>query len=108
MEPHLGPRRSYKVLVDDNFHYMDPVHRRQLGEFEHCECAMAACRKIVEDCLLDAYEPGVSAGELWEIYQAFGEEPFIVSADGSCAFSAWDYARRRCEALCAAVEGRDG
>jgi hypothetical protein len=40
---------KYRVFVDDNFHYMDPDERYELGSFEDCESAVAACKRIVDE-----------------------------------------------------------
>ncbi len=93
---------SYRVLVDDNFHYMDEDERYELGSYQTLEAAIAAARAIVDDFLLDSRQPGMSAGELFDLYTGFGEDPFIMGPEqGLVLFSAWDYARRRCEELCA-------
>ena len=48
-----------------------------------------------------ARKPGMTAHELFESYTMFGEDPFIVAPDQqSAAFSAWEYAKRRCNDLC--------
>jgi len=94
------PAQVYEVMVDDNYHYVDESERYRLGAFDSCAEATAACRKLVDEYLLSAAKPGMAAEELWESYAAFGEDPFIVSTDEGCAFSAWDYARQRCHDLC--------
>ena len=91
----------YSVLVDDNFHYMDEAERYKLGEFETVEAALAAARALVDDDLTSRYQPGMSAAELYQLYTSFGLDPFIVGDDApACRFSAWDYARQRCQELC--------
>ncbi len=40
----------------------------------------------------------MSAEDLFRIYSLFGEEPYLVGE--GVEFSAWEYARRRCEDLC--------
>ena len=57
--------------------------------------------QVVDTFLLGAYRPGMTAFQLFQHYTMFGEDPFI-SAPGlpGNVFSAWDYARQRCEALC--------
>jgi hypothetical protein len=40
----------------------------------------------------------MSSAELFDQYVSFGEDPFIRG--GAPNFSAWDYARQRCKALC--------
>jgi hypothetical protein len=95
---------TYRVLVDDNFHYLDTADRYQSGVFETLEAAIQAAKAIVDEFLVTALRPGMTAAQLFEQYTSFGEDPFIVSADSrSASFSAWDYARRRCDELCPAV-----
>jgi hypothetical protein len=93
-------KHGYRVLVDDNFHYMDESERYTLGEFASYEEAEEACRRIVDEFLLDAYKPGMDAKSLYELYTMFGDDPFITSADRARTFSAWDYARMRCGEIC--------
>jgi hypothetical protein len=96
----------FKVFVDDNFHYMDESERYQLGEFLTLEEAIAASRKIVDEYLLSAYQPGMTAESLYQSYVAFGEDPFILAVPGQGAavlFSAWEYAKQRCQELCQSV-----
>jgi len=100
MTPQEAP--LFQVFVDDNFHYMDASERYRLGAFPTCEAAIEACRGIVDDYLGSTYKQGMTAAELWQSYISFGEDPFIVAPTGAtCAFSAWDYARSRCQVLCA-------
>ena len=83
---------KYTVYVDDNFHYMDESERYRLGEFDDCASAIAACKRIVDEFLLS------NRGEcedLMATYCMFGDDPFIVSDDPDCKFSARDYARER-------------
>jgi len=90
----------YVVLVDDNYHHMDSSYRGRGGEFATAEEAVARCRQIVDEYLDDAekIEGRDSATTLWESYTMFGDDPFIVATDETPAsFSAWDYARQRCE-----------
>ncbi len=91
---------SYTVYVDDNFNYMDESERYKLGEFETAEAAVAAAKRIVDEYLASAYEPGMTPAELNHSYVCFGEDPFIVPQDPDSKFSAWDYARARCDELC--------
>ena len=90
---------QYKVMVDDNFHYMEEDERRELGTFATLEEALAACRTLVDRWLADNHKPGMTGAVL---YASFGEDPFILSGEGGpeCSFSAWDYAKERAEALC--------
>lgn len=98
---------TYKVFIDDNFHYMDESERYALGEFPTLDAAIEASKKIVDEYLLSAHKPRISAQDLYVTYTLFGEDPFIIaepSEGGGVLFSAWDYARRRCNELCDPVE----
>lgn len=95
----------YVVLVDDNFHHMDEDERYRLGAFAHAEVAIGHCRRIVEEYLASAYKSGMSAQDLWDNYRMFGEDPFIQSIEAPpIRFSAWDYARERCSAMCGTTQ----
>lgn len=88
------------VLIDDNAHYKDERERYVLGEFDTLDVALSACRSIVDNYLANAYEKGMSAGDLYVSYTQFGKDPFIVGAEQLTPFSAWDYAKQRCRELC--------
>jgi hypothetical protein len=91
---------SFKVIVADNFHYMDESENYELGTFETLETAVAAAKKVVDECLESAYRQGVSSDELLKGYLMFGEDPYIVSPEvQGVPFSARDYARQRCQDL---------
>lgn len=90
--------KPFKVLVADNFHYQDRDHYSELEDFYTIEEALAACRKIVDDYLASAHKSGMAASELYASYIEFGEDPFIVGSD--VLFSAWNYAKNRCEEIC--------
>ena len=91
---------SYQVFIDDNYHYMDEGERYKHGDFETFEEALAACRAIVDEYLLSSYEKGMTAGELYQLYTGFGEDPFILGEQVPFRFSAWDYAKERCSQIC--------
>jgi len=96
---------QYTVYVDDNFQYMDEDARIKYGAYESLEEALQVCKSIVDACLMRGYTPSISARKLYEGYVASGDDPFIVGPGAS--FSAWTYARQRCEALCGgSVEDR--
>jgi hypothetical protein len=88
----------YKVMVDDNFHYMEE-DRYELATFSTIEEAIAACKRIVDDDLSElAKGKNYTPDELYEHYVSFGSDPFIValdSKDDRPCFSAWDYAKER-------------
>jgi hypothetical protein len=96
---------SYRVMVDDNFHYMDKSRRYLKGEYAAYAEALAMCREIVDQFLRCEYVSGMPASALYFRYMMFGEDPFIVDRSGppdpSPGFSAWDYAKVRCQELCA-------
>lgn len=90
----------YRVLVDDNFHSMDESERSELGEFDTLEAAVAACKSIVDEFLIANYRPGMTAAELSAQYAFFGEDPFVVTGQGTVPFSARDYATERVKHIC--------
>jgi len=96
-----GVPATYTVFVDDNYHYMDKEARYTHGEFETLEVAVEAAKKIVDDDLLQYYEPGMSASDLYGRYKMFGNDPWVSGAK-EIPFSAWDYAKARCEIICGA------
>jgi hypothetical protein len=69
---------TYRVMLDDNFHYMDDSERYALGEFKTLETAIAACRKFVDRDLDHLFKPGMTAKELYSDYTSFGEDPFSL------------------------------
>jgi len=91
---------SYRVLVDDNFHYMDQSERYELGEFDTLEAAVAACRRLVDECLTSSYSPGMTEAELMTQDVLFGEDPFVYTGDGTVPFSGRDYAATRVREIC--------
>jgi hypothetical protein len=93
----------YRVLVADNFHYMDESERYELGQFATLADALAASCRIVDEYLLSAFKPGTTAQQLYSSYTSFGEDPFIIpdaSEETAVQFSAWDYAKSRCQVMC--------
>lgn len=93
---------SFRVLVDDNFHYMDEDERYELGTFPTLDAAIEAAKAVVDDYLTHALaqKPGMSADELFASYASFGEDPFVVGPGlNGVPFSARDYARKRCQEL---------
>lgn len=85
----------YRVLVDDNFHYMDESERDQLGEFDTLEDAVLACKRIVDEFLISNYRPGMTVAELLTQYAFYGEDPFVYTGDGTVPF--WPAITRRRE-----------
>jgi hypothetical protein len=98
--------KPYTVLVDDNFAYMDEDKRYMHGAFATLEEAVQACQAIVDDFMRRTYTPGMSAAALYREYVAASEDPFIRGPGAE--FSAWTYAKQRCEALCGGpVDAKD-
>jgi hypothetical protein len=92
---------TYTVYVDDNFHYQDEGARYKLGDFATLDDAIAASKKVVDRFLEEETSPDGTAAERYERYTDFGPDPFIMTDDpnaGRVPFSAWDYARERCQA----------
>jgi hypothetical protein len=89
---------AYKVMIDDNFDYMDEDARYEHGSYDSAAEAIEVCRRIVEDDLRELYKEGMTSAELYDHYKSFGRDPFIVALEGAerVAFSAWTYAEERC------------
>ena len=91
----------FKVMVDDNYHYMDESERYTHGSFASVDEALVACKKIVDECLQSAHKPGMSADELYKSYTMFGDDPFILPSSGAGhAYSSWAYAKEKCKEMC--------
>lgn len=93
---------SYTVMVDDNFHYMDPDERWQYGTYATIAEAVAVCRHLVDRSLLEQFKQGMTADQVYEAYVFFGDDPFVVGIEGSdekVPFSGRDYARERSREL---------
>ena len=90
----------FKVRVRENAHYMDESEAYDHGTFASYAEAEAACRRIVDEFLAGAKKPGIGADALFQLYTMFGEDPAIDGAGpGGERFSAWDYARKRCDEI---------
>ena len=93
---------NYKVLINDNAHYMDESERADHSVFANADEAVAACKEIVDDDLNAMWKPGTTAKELYRLYVAFGPDPFVAPLnpnDPGVEFSAWTYAKGRCKEL---------
>ena len=93
---------KFRVLINDNAHYMDESERSDDGVFANADEAIAACKAIVDDELNTMWNPGTTATELYELYIAFGPDPFVVPLDPNdpdVEFSAWTYAKEQCKEL---------
>lgn len=87
----------YKVIVADNYHYMDESESYTADTYATLEEAIAACKEIVDEYLLSAYQPGMTSDVLYENYKSFGNDAYIK---GKKVFSSWTYAKQRCDEIC--------
>ena len=94
--------QTYTVMVDENGHYRDESERYEHGTFASYDEALAACRRIVDEFLALQHRAGMAATDLYSLYTTFGEDPYIIPDQPGSSFSAWEYARLRCDQLCAA------
>jgi hypothetical protein len=90
---------TYKVYVDDNYHYMDQDHRYELGAYASFDEAVEASKKIVDAFLIENKSKYETSDELCASYTMFGEDPFIMAKDASNKFSARTYAQSKCKEL---------
>lgn len=91
--------QPYRVMVDDNYRYMEVEARYERGMFATCARAVVACRQIVDQFLQAEYHLPMTTEDLWQVYTGFGPDPFIVGPEPVCSFSAWEYARIRCREI---------
>jgi hypothetical protein len=73
----------YKVMVDDNFHYMEEDERSEYATFATADEALDACRRLVDASLLTEYREGETADQLYQRYTDFGKDPFVVALEGA-------------------------
>jgi hypothetical protein len=93
----------YKIIIADNFHYMDEDAYSEAGAYDTLPEATEVCRAIVERSLAAVREPGMNAEQLYQQYTSFGDDPFIVALGDAPLderFSAWTYAKARCRDIC--------
>jgi hypothetical protein len=91
---------TYSVYMDDNYSFPPDDGRYKLGDFATLEEAVAVCKRKVDGFLKVHAAPEKTAAERYEEYTQAGPDPFIVTDDpdaGHPAFSAWSYAKERCE-----------
>lgn len=98
---------TYRVFIDDNFHYQDESERRLGGEFTTYEEALAFCKKRVDEDLRHEAGEASSADGLYETYTTFGEDPWITP-DEKPGFCAWSYAKARAPEIIAEIHRRKG
>lgn len=93
--------KPWQVLLDDNFHHGESSFI-PYASYDTLEEAIAQCKVRVDECLMADFKPGIGAEELYDIYTTYGADPWIMGPPGSelVPFSAWDYAKGRCWAMC--------
>ena len=81
---------------------------RHIGEYDSLEQAIAASQSLIDKFLIGKVTNQMTVGELFSIYQCFGEVPFIFSdAERTLnvtAFNHFKYAMTRCTELCKTAE----
>lgn len=87
---------TFSLYVDEKDLDGEALERRLLGEFDSEVKAVEAARAVIDDFLLDLYEPGMEAQELYDAYAEAGPEPLVPGSE----FKAWDYAIQRCKDIC--------
>lgn len=94
---------TFRLFIDDNFHYGDESERVASGEYATLAEAISKAVEIVDDYLQSAYTPGMQSDDLMASYCMFGEDPFIIDTESTSRtvlFSARDYAAVACEQMC--------
>ena len=79
---------QYRVLVDDNYHYMDESKRHTAGSYDSLEEAVNRCKEITIQSLKDLYEEGIAPEKLKAQWAMFGEDPYVFGGAGAVPFSA--------------------
>jgi hypothetical protein len=83
--------RGYRVMVDDNFHYMDESYRECAGTFQNYEDALAVAKNITLESVVE--NESDTAEETFKNYKGFGSDPFIQPFGGAARpeenYSAW-------------------
>jgi hypothetical protein len=96
---------TYMLFVHDSFNAGQDDAPRRVGPFSRASEALAEARRIVDSYLLGTFEPGTTADELFRRFTGYGDAPVIVPRDDDTrGFSAHDYARARCDEICAPPE----
>ncbi|MBU1911572.1 HD domain-containing protein [Patescibacteria group bacterium] len=91
--------KPYVIRFWDNFYFVfedDEGSPHYYDRFATEEEAIAVCKEITIDSVMNQYEEGISIEKIEDKYLTFGFEPFIVypddsSEDGRTPFSASDF-----------------
>jgi hypothetical protein len=105
-----GYMSRYKVMVDDNFHYMEEDERDEVGTFPTIEEAITACKQIVDNSPRHlAKGKTYTPDELYDYYVSFGSDP---SAAADCRRDATGtrggHRHEQDDKPCAAADCRSG
>jgi GTP diphosphokinase / guanosine-3',5'-bis(diphosphate) 3'-diphosphatase len=93
---------QFVLKVADNFHYMDKSEVYEKGRYSSFAAALAEAKSIVDHFLEAEYKSGMAEDDLYAQYTSFGDDPYIVGSGlTGVPFSAWDYAKQRCQQICA-------
>ena len=82
---------TYKVWIDDNFHFMDEDERVFHGDFDTPTQAIVACQKIVDANIESITENETDPDKAYESYVCFGDDPWIEGVD----FLAFEYTKKK-------------
>ncbi len=93
---------KYRLVVYDNFHYMDDDEPYEKGEYETYELALADAKLMIESFLEFNWKNGMTPDQLIDVFNDFGEEPTIIprNNDNGEIFSARKYVKEIAESIC--------
>lgn len=69
---------KFELFVDDNCHHMDDDERYLHGTYDTYEEAVAATKKIIDNCLAGVDHTGMTSEQLYSGWAHYGDNPFIV------------------------------
>jgi hypothetical protein len=74
---------------------------RRIGRYSQLRDALVAAEEAISAFLVSAFEPGMTAGMLFERYKTIGEVPYIFRDDGEITmnlpgFNHFRYALSKC------------
>jgi hypothetical protein len=87
----------YKVVVLDNFHFMDPSEETVAGVYLARSAAIAKAERIVEGSLRALHRRGMTAKQIMEAWHSFGDNAVVVATGRSrpADFSGLDFAEKQ-------------
>ena len=97
--------KAYRVLIGDNFHFMDEGERTMGPTFATYDEAVSWCQTYLTRHLQELVRPGMSAASLAEGYKSFGDDPWIEPEPEGTHFSAWRFVEEIADRVCAQVAG---